>query len=64
MKEQTMVEHVILWKLKEEIENRSAVKSGIKTALEGCAVRSAHVEMANTKVCPFIRTRLCRGFEV
>ena len=32
-----MVRHVIIWKLKEEIEDREAVKLGIKTALEGLA---------------------------
>lgn len=30
-----MVKHVILWKLKEGIEDREAVKQEIKTALEG-----------------------------
>lgn len=30
-----MVKHVILWKLKEEIEDKAAVKAGIKAGLEG-----------------------------
>lgn len=30
-----MVKHVILWKLKEEIEDKAAVKAGIKVGLEG-----------------------------
>ena len=30
-----MVKHVILWKLKEEIEDRVEVKAGIKAGLEG-----------------------------
>ena len=30
----TMVKRVILWKLKEEIEDKAAVKSGIKAGLE------------------------------
>ena len=29
-----MIKHVILWKLKEEIEDKAAVKSGIKAGLE------------------------------
>lgn len=30
-----MVKHVILWKLKNDIEDKEAVKKGIKSALEG-----------------------------
>ena len=30
-----MVKRVILWKLKEEIEDKAAVKAGIKAGLEG-----------------------------
>ena len=30
-----MVKHVILWKLKDEIEDKAAVKAGIKSGLEG-----------------------------
>ena len=30
-----MVKHVILWKLKDEIEDKSPVKAGIKAGLEG-----------------------------
>lgn len=30
-----MVKHVILWKLKDELENKSEVKAGIKAGLEG-----------------------------
>lgn len=30
-----MVKHVILWTLKEEIEDKEAVKAGIKEGLEG-----------------------------
>ena len=30
-----MVKHIILWKLKDGIEDKEAVKKGIKTALEG-----------------------------
>lgn len=32
-----MVKHVILWKLKEDIQDIEAVKAGIKTGLEGLA---------------------------
>lgn len=30
-----MVKHIIVWKLKESIENKADVKNDIKTALEG-----------------------------
>ena len=30
-----MVKHMIIWKLKEDLENPAAVKAEIKTALEG-----------------------------
>lgn len=30
-----MVKHIIVWKLKESIENKAEVKNAIKTALEG-----------------------------
>lgn len=30
-----MVRHVILWKLKDEVTDRAAVKAGIKAGLEG-----------------------------
>ncbi len=30
-----MVKHVILWKLKEDISNKDAVRDGIKSGLEG-----------------------------
>ena len=30
-----MVKHVILWKLKDEIEDKAPVKAGIKAGLEG-----------------------------
>lgn len=30
-----MVKHVIIWNLKDEIEDRDAVKAGIKAGLEG-----------------------------
>lgn len=32
-----MVKHVILWKLKDEIADKDAVKAGIKAGLEGLA---------------------------
>lgn len=34
-KEKTMVKHVILWKLKDDIADKAAVKAGIKASLEG-----------------------------
>lgn len=30
-----MVKHIILWKLKDEIEDKASVKAGIKAGLEG-----------------------------
>lgn len=30
-----MVKHIILWKLKDEIEDKQAVKAGVKAGLEG-----------------------------
>ena len=35
-----------------------------EAALKGYAVHPAHVEIANTKVRPFTKTRLCMDFEV
>lgn len=34
-KEQKMVKHIILWKLKDEVTDKAAVKAGIKSGLEG-----------------------------
>ena len=34
-KEQKMVKHVILWKLKDDVTDKDAVKAGIKAGLEG-----------------------------
>ena len=98
-----MVKHVILWKLKDEIVDKTTVKRGIKDGLEGLkgkipglvditvrieglassnadamldttfesetalkayATHPAHVAVANAKVRPFTRTRLCLDYEV
>lgn len=97
-----MVKHIILWQLKDDIADRTAVKAGIKAGLEGLrgripglidirvrieglassnadvmldstfadaaslkgyAVHPEHVKVADTKVRPFTRTRLCLDFE-
>ncbi|MBR6058317.1 MAG: Dabb family protein [Victivallales bacterium] len=34
-----------------------------EAALKGYAVHPAHVEVANTKVRPFVQTRLCMDYE-
>ena len=34
-KEKKMVKHVILWKLKDDVTDKAAVKAGIKAGLEG-----------------------------
>ena len=34
-KEKNMVKHVIIWNLKEDLEDKAAVKAGIKEGLEG-----------------------------
>ena len=98
-----MVKHVILWKLKDEVADKAAVKRGIKDGLEGLkgkipglidiavrieglassnadamldtsfeseaalrgyAVHPEHVAVANAKVRPFTKTRLCLDYEV
>ena len=33
--EKMMVKHIILWKLKDEIDDKASVKAGIKAGLEG-----------------------------
>lgn len=97
-----MVKHIILWKLKDDVADKAAVKAGIKDGLEGLkgkipglvdirvnaeglassnadvmldssfeseaalkgyAIHPAHVEVANTKVRPFIETRMCLDYE-
>ena len=97
-----MVKHIILWQLKDDIADRTAVTAGIKAGLEGLrgripglidirvriewlassnadvmldstfadaaslkgyAVHPEHVKVADTKVRPFTRTRLCLDFE-
>jgi hypothetical protein len=97
-----MVKHIILWQLKDDIADRTAVKAGIKAGLEGLrgripglidirvrieglassnadvmldstfadasslkgyAVHPEHVKVADTKVRPFTKTRLCLDFE-
>jgi hypothetical protein len=97
-----MVKHIILWKLKDGLDDPAAVKAGIKNGLEGLkgvvpglvdikvrtsglassnadvmldstftdaaalkgyAVHPAHVNVADTKVRPFVQTRLCMDFE-
>ena len=97
-----MVKHIILWQLKEELADKTAVKAGIKAGLEGLkgripglldirvrteglassnadvmldssftdaaalkgyAVHPEHVKVADTKVRPFTKTRLCLDFE-
>ena len=100
----TMVKHIILWQLKDEIQGveKETVKQGIKESLEGLkgvipglleikvrteglpssnadvmldssftdeealkgyAVHPAHVKVADEKVRPFTKTRLCLDFE-
>ena len=99
-----MVKHVILWQLKDELDEKQKieVKKNIKTGLEGLigkidglteikvyteglessnadlmlysvfeseaalkgyAVHPEHVAVADTKVRPFTKTRLCLDFE-
>lgn len=99
-----MVKHIILWQLKDELNDseKVRVKSGIKSGLEALhgkieglveikveteglpssnadvmlyslfenedalkayAQHPAHVEVANTKVRPYTKTRLCLDFE-
>ena len=98
-----MVKHVILWKLKDGLDDPTAVKAAIKAELEGLkgvvpglleivvrteglassnadlmldssfeseaalkgyAVHPAHVAVANSKVRPFVQTRLCLDYQV
>ena len=71
-----MVKHVILWQLKDELsaEEKSAVKAGIKEGLEslsgkipalkGYSTHPAHVAVANSKVRPYYKNRVCLDYEV
>ena len=97
-----MVKHIIMWQLKDDIADKTAVKAGIKAGLEGLrgripglvdirvrieglassnadvmldssfadaaslkgyAIHPEHVKVADTKVRPFTKTRLCLDFE-
>lgn len=99
-----MVNHIILWQLKDEFsaEEKEIVKAGIKEGLEGLkgkvpglldihvrteglassnadvmldssfedeaalkgyAVHPEHIKVADTKVRPFTKSRLCMDFE-
>ena len=46
-----MIKHVILWKLKEEIEDKAAVKAGIKAGLESLK-GVIPVLLSGRAVCP------------
>lgn len=98
-----MVKHVILWQLKDDVENKEEIKKEAKKSLEalkgvvpglleitvnidclessnadvmldstleseealkGYAVHPAHVEVATTKVAPFMKTRVCMDYEI
>lgn len=98
-----MVKHVILWQLKEELENKKEVMDNIKAGLEGLqgkipglleikvnivglassnadvmldstftdevalkgySIHPEHVKVADEKVRPFTKTRVCMDYEV
>lgn len=98
-----MVKHIILWQLKDELQDKESIKAGIKEGLEGLAGQipglvdihvqteglassnvdvmldstfvdetalkvyashPAHVNVADTKVRPFTKSRACMDFEV
>ena len=59
-----MVKHIILWQLKDELSD--AEKAAVKSfeALKGYAVHPAHVAVADGKVRPYTKTRVCMDYEV
>lgn len=98
-----MVKHIILWQLKDELQDKESIKAGIKEGLEGLAGQipglvdihvqteglassnvdvmldstfvdeaalkvyashPTHVNVADTKVRPFTKSRACMDFEV
>lgn len=98
-----MIKHIILWTLKEEIEDKDAIKKEIKKSLESLkeriagiidihvhidgletsnadlmldstfenfdalknyAIHPEHVEVANSKIKPFAKVRICFDFEI
>ena len=56
-----MVKHIILWQLKDELSD--AEKAAVE-ALKGYAVHPAHVAVADGKVRPYTKTRVCMDYEV
>lgn len=98
-----MVKHVILWQLKDEVENKEEIKNNIKLGLEGLrgnipglveikvnieclsssnadvmldstftdeealkrySVHPDHVKVADEKVRPYTKTRVCMDYEI
>ena len=98
-----MVKHIILWQLKDELQDKESIRAGIKEGLEGLAGQipglvdihvqteglassnvdvmldstfvdeaalkvyashPTHVNVADTKVRPFTKSRACMDFEV
>ena len=59
MEEHIMVRHVIVWTLKDESSGDAMLDSLFESeeALKGYSSNPLHVEVANTKVRPFVKVR-------
>ena len=58
-----MLNHIVMWKIKEDVEDKEKVKLGIKNGLEGLFGKIEELrEIIKNYIKPFVYDRVCIDF--